>query len=162
MKLKIFLPIAAAVLLLVGAALLAVLMTTPNNNLVQDVTLKDNDVTRESLEFSANGLLPGEARGYTINLKGSSAGSYAVKLEFVEVTDGALKEYVEVTVRCGDQEHTYKLSELLAGTTVEVSCKVKAKETTVIEVIYEIPEEVDNSAQSATADFVINLTAEQV
>ena len=156
------LPIAAVLLLLVGVALMAVLLTTPNNTLVHDVTLDDNQVTHDSLNFSVNGLLPGQERGYTVNLKGTRSGNYAVSLEFVEKNEGALKNYIDVTVRCGENERIYKLSELLGGTTVSITCKVTAAQPTVIQVIYTIPQEVGNDAQNATADFVINLTAEQI
>ena len=159
MKLKIFFPIAAAVLLLVGAGLLAVILLTPNNDFVKDITLKDNDITSETLNFSANGLKPGDEREYTLNINGKSAGSYKLYFDFVESQSGALKDFVNVTLLYGDKGETYALSDLLNGAAVCINCNVGVTSGAVIKVIYSMPIGVGNEAQNATTDFAINLTA---
>ena len=161
MSKKYVLPIAAVMLLIVGVALLITVLTTANDDVVQDITLSANDITRESLEFSANGLMPGDVREYTINLKGKSAGSYNVMLDFGVVEDGALKNFVDVTVQQGDRAHTYKLYELLDGKPVSFNCRIGSMQATVIKVIYSMPAEIGNEAQNASVDFAINLTAEK-
>ena len=158
---KYVLPIATVVLLLVGVAILTVALLTNNNEYVKDITLKGNDVTRESLEFSAGGLKPGDVKEYTINLKGKSAGNYTLNFDFVEMDDGALKNYVDVALQYGGKSYTYKLSELLDGKTVSFNCRVGVSNATVIKVIYSMPLSAGNEAQKATCDFRVNLTAEK-
>ena len=158
---KYVLPVVIAVMLLVGVTIWTVVLLTTDNEFVKDITLKEKDVTRESLEFSANGLKPGDVREYTINLKGKSAGNYTLNLDFVEVDDGALKNYVDVALQYGDKSYTYKLSDLLDGKAVSFNCRIGISSATVIKVIYSMPTDTGNEAQKATCDFRVNLTAEK-
>ncbi|MCH5152453.1 MAG: hypothetical protein J1F68_00625 [Clostridiales bacterium] len=157
---KYVLPIVTVVMLLVGVGLLVTVLLTTDNDLMKDITLNDNDITREKLEFSASGLNPGDVREYTINLKGKSAGTYMLNFDFVEVDNGALKNYVDVALQYGQDCYTYRLSELLEGKTVSFNCRIGAK-TTVIKVIYSMPLDTGNEAQNATTHFTVNLTAEK-
>ena len=160
MKLKIILPIAAVVLLLFGVVLMALTLASPNSSFIKEVTLNDDGVEQE-LEMSANGLIPGDSREYTLNLKGQSTGDYLLNFEFVELNDGALKNFVKVTLQCGDKSDTYNLSDLLGGQVATLKIKTIAKQTTVVKVIYSIPSEVGNEAQNATVDFTVNLSADK-
>lgn len=161
MSKKYVLPLVIVGLLLVGVALLGVTLVTSNDEFVKDITLIESDFTHKSLEFSANGLKPGDVREYTINLKGKSSGNYTLNLDFAEVKEGALKNFVDVTLEQGETHYTYKLCELLEGKTVSFTCKIGVTNATVIKVIYSMPIETGNEAQNATADFAINLTAEK-
>ena len=161
MKLKIFLPIAAVALLLFGVVLLALTVSSPHSELVKDVTLSDTDVTQETLETSANGLIPGDSREYTLNFKGQSSGNYTLKFQFVELNDGALKDSVKVTFVYGDKSDEYDLAYLLKGNIVTLNIKVLPKQATTLKLIYSIPLTVGNEAQNATADFVINLSGDK-
>ena len=160
MRLKYVLPIVAVVLLLVGVAILTTVLLATNDEFVKDVSLKENDITRESLEFSANGLNPGDVREYTINLKGKSAGTYALSFDFVEVGNGALKNFVDVALQYGDKTFNYKLAELLDGKPVSFNCRIGGG-TTVIKVIYSMSQDTGNEAQRTSTDFTVNLTAEK-
>ena len=162
MKLKIILPIAAVVLLLVGVVLMGLTLASPNSSFIKDVTLNDSGTTQETLEMSANGLTPGDVREYTLNFKSQSSGSYMLNFQFVELSDGALKDFVKVTLLCDDSSATYNLSDLLGGEVATLKVKVVSKQNCVVKVIYEIPIEVGNEAQNATADFTVNLTAEKI
>lgn len=159
MRLKYFLPIAAVVMLLLGLAILVAVLPTANDAFAREITLKDNDVTRETLEFSASGLKPGDTKEYTINLKGKSVGNYELSFEFVEVKKGALKNFVDVTLQYGKDSYTYRLYELLEGKTVRFNCRIGAMDATVIKVIYSMSTSVGNEAQNETTDFRVNLTA---
>ena len=161
MKLKIILPIAAVALLLVGVVLLALTLGLPKNEFVKDLTLNDSDVTQENIELSANGLIPGDSREYTLNFKGKATGNYSLSFEFVEVGQGALKDFVDVTLQCGENVYSYKLAQLLDGTSVNFHCRISTQEVTVVKIIYSMSEDVGNGAQNATADFTINITAKK-
>ena len=160
MKLKIILPIVAVALLLFGVVLMALTLASPNSSFIKDVTLNDDGVEQE-LEMSANGLIPGDSREYTLNLKGQSTGDYSLNFAFVVLNDGALKDFVKVTLQCGDKSDTYNLSDLLGGQVATLKIKTIAKQTTVVKVIYSIPSEVGNEAQNATVDFTVNLSADK-
>lgn len=161
MRKKYVLPIVIVALLLVGVALLTMVLSTTNNEFVKNITLNEKDITRESLEFSANGLKPGDVREYTINLKGKSVGIYTLVFDFVEVENGTLKNFVDVAMQYGQESYTFKLSELLEGKTVSFQCRIGVKDSTVVKVIYSMAVDIGNEAQSATTDFAINLTAEK-
>lgn len=165
MKLKIFLPIAAVVLLLAGVVLLALTLASPSNDFIKDVTLNDNGTTQETLEMSANGLIPGDSREYTLNFKGQSTGSYALNFEFVEIRNSFPEDSVKVTFKYGEKEDesaTYDLLDLLGGQVVTLKLKVVAKRATAVRVIYWLPLEVGNDAQNAAVDFVVNLSADKI
>lgn len=122
------------------------------------VNLEKEGVTQEELEFSAGGMVPGESKEYNIQLNAKSAGTYFVTLSF-EGEEGGLSEVLDIAVKCGDYQASYKLSELLNGTTFDFACDVSNKAN--VTVIYTIPVETENEAQGATADFKVLLTAER-
>ena len=162
MKLKYILPIAAVILLIFGVVLMAITLTSSDEEFVKNITLNDKEVTKENIEFSANGLNPGETKQYTINLAGSSSGEYAFTLDFVEQQDGALKDYVDVTVWYGEESQTFKLSELLNGRSINFRYTFDTHGKAVIKIAYSIPIEIGNEAQNVTSDFTVTITVKNI
>lgn len=156
-----FILIAVVAVILAGVVLLAVVMLN-NNDFVKNVTLSENGITHETLEFSANGLHPGDTREYTLNLTSPISDRYIIEFAFEETYDGKLKEYIDVTVKCSGSEgwYEYKLVDLLDGQTLTFNNVVfEADEEVVFTITYTMPLDVGNEAQRATADFYIHLTA---
>lgn len=151
--------IAIVAVILAGVVLLAVVMFN-NNEFIKNITLSEDGVTHETLEFSANGLHPGETRAYTLNLKSVITDRYIISFAFEETKDGELKNYIDVILTYGDEKYECKLADLLDGQTLSFeNVAIEADETAVITITYYMPEDVGNEAQKTTADFDIILTA---
>lgn len=159
MKVKRILLIALALVILLGVVLVALLLAN-NDKIVKNIKLKEDGITKESLEFSANGLHPGDEKEYTINITSSVVGKYSVKFDFIEDKDGLLKSFIDVTLTYGDTSYTYTLAELLDGQTINFVCDV-SNEPAVITVKFVMPIETGNEAQGTYADFFANLTIER-
>lgn len=144
-----------AVAVAAGIVIMCLVLTQDNSI---TVNLEKEGVTQKELEFSAGGMIPGESKEYTIQLNAKSAGTYFITLSF-EGEEGVLNEILDVAVECEEYQASYKLSELLNGTTFEFTCDVSKKADVTIS--YTIPVETENEAQGATADFKVLLTAER-
>lgn len=158
---KYILLAAIAAVMILGVVILAVVIST-GDDFVHNITLAENGRTMQKLEFSVSGLAPGGSREYTLNLKSQVDAHYSIALDFAEQGDGALKNFVDVTILCGEQSHTYSLADLFEGKTTQFDLDIGRGRSAVITITYSMPQSVGNEAQGATADFVINLTAERV
>ena len=159
MKKKYILGIVLIAAIIFGIILLIV-QCSSDKDFVKNVTLSENGVTREELEFSAANLKPGDSRDYILNLKCKTDGKYAIGLAFSEEKDGGLRNYVTVTITYEDFSVAYTLDELFKGRIVELDCNISS-DPAQIHVIFTMPSEVGNEAQGAETDFIVILTAER-
>lgn len=104
-------------------------------------------------------LNPSESKCYEVNLYCAASGSYYISLDYEEVTNGGMKSFIDVTVKCGDVV-VYKgnLGALLdADVQVQFLGELHETEPVVISVCYEMPREIGNEAQSTYAEFDVCL-----
>ena len=158
MKKKIVLATLLVASIILGIVLIFLVRT--GGAAVKDITLKENGVTREDLEFSVSGLYPGVSREYTLNLRANSDAKYSIELEFTETKDGGLQNFIFVTVSCGDFSKEIPLSELFNGRKIDLECAVKSNAPTAILIKFKMPQEVGNEAAGTYCDFRVSLSAE--
>lgn len=141
----------------VAMAFIGVLLwlNLPSNVLVgKDVTLTIHGNTTTTLKAELTELYPGKTESYTINLVGDDAGESYISLAFRKGGDDALKDYITVTVKTQETTTISSLKDLLNGKSISLGQNVQS-----INILYNMPEDVGNEAQGASASFYIDLTA---
>ena len=108
-------------------------------------------------------LNPTEKREYDIHLYCAASGSYYISLDYEELRDGGMKQFVNVTVRCADMViFEGMLTDLLDGdTVVKFEGNLESEDPLTVSVSYEMPEHIGNEAQGTSADFDIRLKIEK-
>ena len=147
-----------AVLIVVGAVLSSHFLTSSINKEIFEITLTEEKT--EAVEFNDLRLLPGEEAKYTVLLTGKATDKYNVEIVFSEKAESPLKDYVYVEITFEKETICSKpLSELLAGEALILSLDLKRNEKKNLEIIYRMPDEIGNEAQSASADFELLITS---
>lgn len=124
-------------------------------DLKENTVIELNGETRKSLRTELMGFYPGIEREYKITLSGEGSENYVVTLDFRgDKNGGALENYLTVTIETKDIKVEKRLKELLDGEELRLD-----KNASEITITYSMPEDTDNGAQGATADFYIELTA---
>ena len=124
------------------------------------ITLDSETSTERTLSYSANGLIPGDEREYSVNIKVPAGGKYTLSLDFEETRDRGLKEFINVDLDWEGATYSATLSALLASEPVIFSVDIGGAKTTVLKIKYSMPSSVGNEAKNATCDFDIKLKAD--
>ena len=153
--------IVALLMIAMMAVMLIVLIEKAHEDFPKDITVDSDGETESILPVRDLTLHPTESREYNVNLFCLASGSYYIYLDYGETVDGGLKEFVDVTVSCGD-DIIYEggLAELLDTDIVldfEGELRSKDEPPLVLSFKYEMPAAVGNEAQGTYSDFDINL-----
>lgn len=117
--------------------------------------------TTKSIRFEELHLRPGESCEYTLSLSSEYEQAYRLSVCF-EDQDPALtlKNYAYVRMETdGEVLCDDRLSEMFEGETIELMLDFTDGETNDIKIIYYMPEDVGNEAQSTEANFKLFVTA---
>ena len=153
--------IVCSVLTLVGIILIWFFIATPDKNNVIDVNI-DTKGSSESIEFESLDLIPGRSVEYTVKLHGEITEDCDITLDFEDENKKlTLKNYVYAKIIVGEEivcdellSNLFEMKEEL-----KLSSKLDRKGTYDISIIYYMPDTVGNEAQSAEADFKLNIAA---
>lgn len=150
----------AAVLIVIGVILMHFMLDAFRTGSVINVYLKDGKT--EIVEFKDLALVPGQSREYELTMTGSPAKRYNVKLDFVENTDGKLKNFVYVKIISGTK---VICDQLLADAMVDEQLVLPVdfgeNAYTDLTLIYYLPVEVGNEAKNAEAKFSLLFIANE-
>ena len=151
--------IVSLLLLAVMAVVLITFLTKAKEDFPKNITVDGDGVTESILPVRDLQLNPTESKEYSVNLVCDASGSYLITLDYVEKVDGGMKQFVDVTVTCGDIVlYNGSLSTLLdTDTVLEMEGVLEAEDPLTLTFRYEMPESVGNEAQATHSDFDINL-----
>lgn len=153
--------IVALLVLVMMAVMLIVLIEKAHEDFPKDITVDSDGEIESILPVRDLRLNPTESKGYNVNLFCLASGSYYVFLDYQEKEDGGMKEFVDVTVTCGDLTvYSGTLAELLDGDMIlefEGELRSKDKPPLVLSFEYEMPGSVGNEAQGTYSDFDIEI-----
>ena len=125
-----------------------------------NITVTENGVTESVMKVKDLTLTPGAQRDYHVNLICDATGGYHFFIDYEEVYDGGMKDFVNVRIMFGEQEVYYgRLKTLLdEGEIPTFDGILDHADPLVLSFYYEMPIETGNEAQGTCADFDIIIT----
>lgn len=160
-KLGYFLTILICTLIVVGVIFTFYTLST-KGDLEKEIVINSDGKAHDVLEVNSMKLFPSEKKLYDIGLTSKLEGTFHVRLDFNEIEDGGMKEFVDVVIKVGEEEiFEGKLSYLLGDYVVEFDSLIKKTSLTIIEIEYSMSEEVSNEAKNTFSSFNIDLTIER-
>lgn len=122
---------------------------------------KGGEVSREYVVTNL-ALYPGNQEVTELNVKSKLSGNFEVTLEFREINDGALKNFVTVEVLFDGEVKVIKnLCELFDGNKITFDCNISSSSRSNLKIIYKMPIETGDTAQDTTASFNVGLKIEK-
>ena len=123
------------------------------------VTVRENGVTESVLKVKELTLTPGAVRDYHVNLVCDATGMYHIYVDYEEIHNGGMKDFVDVRIMFGEQViYDGCLKSLLDGEIVAFDGELDHAEPLVLSFYYEMPIETGNEAKGTSCDFDIVLT----
>jgi hypothetical protein len=151
--------ITAFVLLGILAFSLAIFIQWAHESFADGITVSENGVTESVLKVRDLRLNPTESKEYSVKLICEATGSYLITLDYNETSDGGMKRFVNVKVKCGG-EVVYEgpLAPLLdSDYAIEFEGELDSEEPLPICITYDMPRDVGNEAQGTFSDFDVTL-----
>lgn len=104
-------------------------------------------------------LHPNESKSYTVEVAPEFGGEFEISINYLEIEDGGLKEFVNVSVAIdGKEVETCSLKNLLEGKSNIVLLQTfDEKQPLKLTVTYIMPYEVGNEAKGAFANFNVTV-----
>ena len=150
--------IVLSVFILIGIFLMIYVPSTDDDRNVIKVKLEVGNT--EAIEFEDLNLIPAQETEYTVVLKKISANKYDLLIEFCEIEDKNLKNFAYVKIESNGKIICDELlKDAFESGGIVVPVNFREGTNTEFRVVYYMPEEVGNEAQSAAAKFMLNLTA---
>ena len=147
-------------LLLLGlmSVMLIVFLIKAHEDFPHNITVSADGKTETVLEVRQLRLSPTEKKEYSVNLVCDASGSYHIYLDFLEIADGGMKDFVNVTVKCaGFTVYEGDLKSLLDGEVVTFDGVLESDDPLAVTICYEMPYEIGNEAQGTSADFDVRV-----
>lgn len=147
-----------SVLIIIGISLMLWSILTNDERNAIKISLDIGD--SKPIKFEAFSLIPGDECEYSVKLQRSRAERFDLSLDFVEIGDGALKDYARVKIIAKDD---VVYDELLANTLenerILFSVDFGEDKNTELRIVYYLPLDVGNEVKNAEAQFELVLTA---
>ena len=155
--------IAAMVLLCLIAIMLIVFLHRAHENFDDAVTVKANGVTESVFKVRDLTLTPTDVKEYDVNLYCEATGDYKISLDYREIHDGGMKDYVRVQIIFGEEViYDGWLSDIIdKDIIVDFVGELHETDPLTLTFRYEMPRNIGNEAQGTSADFDIVLTAKK-
>ena len=155
--------ITAMVLLCIMATLLIFFIYNADQKFEGSIMVKENGITETLIPVRDLVLSPGVSKDYDVKLICDASGSYHVRIDFREKTDGGMKEFVDVVVEFdGKEVYSGRLTELIdEGFVIETEHELKAKDPVNVTFRYTMPLETGNEAQGTYAYFDVHIAIEK-
>ncbi|MBR3804174.1 MAG: hypothetical protein IKJ14_02350 [Clostridia bacterium] len=123
------------------------------------VKIDGSGYAEKEIEVRNLQLHPNESKSYTIEVAPEFGGDYEISINYQEIKDGGLKEFVTVSFSVdGKQVQSSSLKNLLDGkSSIVILQNFSEDKPLKLTVTYIMPYEVGNEAQGAYADFDVTL-----
>lgn len=150
--------IVLSAVILLGVALTVGVLTMDKS--VIKVELDDGEA--QQIRFKDLSLLPGQSSEYTLSFSDEYSRRYEAKLCFSPVDTGNhLADYVYVCIKQGDETlYDQLLADFFEQGEFSIAIDFTEGKDTDVKLFYYLPETVGNEAQNATADFTLDVTAD--
>ncbi len=147
-----------SVLILVGVSLMLWMYETEDERNVIEIDIEDGG--RHPVQFENLSLYPGQQCEYGIRVKNDNGDKFDLSLDFAELRESPLKNFLRVKIVTND---TVVYDELLADAFVDeplvLPVDFTESKNIVLRIIYSLPEDVGNEAKNAEALFELIITA---
>ena len=155
--------IVAMLLLSTMATILIAFIIDVHDKFDERIKVRADGVTESVMAVRDLHLNPTESKEYTVDLVCEASGSYHIYFDYAEETDGGMKEFVKVTVSCGETVmYEGSLKELLdTDTVIYFEAILEADDPVPVTVRYEMPRDVGNEAQGTFAGFDVHIKVEK-
>ena len=155
--------IVAFCLLGIMDTMLIVFLHEKNEDFDNELSITIDGNTEGIMQVRDLQLVPGQSEEYYFTLIGQVSGTFDITLEYLELEDGGLGPFVDVTVTTGtEQIHFGKLEALLnKEDAILFQHDFAPDEILVIVVKYTMPIETGNEAQLTYSDFNLKLLVEK-
>lgn len=149
----------ALCLLAIVSSLLVMFIGNTHEEFEQNITVNQDGQTDSVVAIRNLTLNPNESKQYSVNLVCDLSGSYIVDIDFIEIDDGGMKQYVQTVVRrdgiiifSGGLDELLNTDKILSFESV-----LNGRNPVVLTFEYIMPYEVGNDAQGTTSDFDVNI-----
>ena len=149
--------IVALLLLAALSVTIIVFLTDAHEEFPESITVSEDGVTEKIGKVRDLKLIPTASKEYSVDFFCAASGVYEFDVEYREIEDGGMKDFVLVTISF-DDEVIYEgtLAALLdTDTVVEFDGDLHETEPTTVNFSYEMPYETGNEAQGTWSDFNI-------
>jgi hypothetical protein len=125
----------------------------------EKVVIRNEGEIIKTIEVSNLSLVPSESKVYEIELVSIHEGKFFVTLDYEELENGGLSEFVSVIIKLDDGNEYYRgyLKDLFDDEILLNMC-FEANVSQKITITYLMPIEVGNEAMHTYSDFNINIT----
>lgn len=115
----------------------------------------------ETVPFEKLGLVPGDSVTYDLYLSTSDGPTKTIYLEFYEIQDSPLKDFVRVRILVNDEEICDELlGDLMDSGKIDFNMDLSVGDECKVTLVYYMPTEVGNEAANAEAWFDLCITAQ--
>jgi len=149
--------IVALLVICAMAVTLAVFLYDAHDKFDDSIVVSGEGVTEQIVSVRDLALVPTEKKEYSVDFFCAASGVYEFDVEYREIEDGGMKDFVLVTISF-DDEVIYEgtLAALLdTDTVVEFDGDLHETKPTTVNFSYEMPYETGNEAQGTWSDFNI-------
>ena len=147
-----------SVLILIGIILMR---CTPNRLTTEGGMIKVflSDGKTQIIEFENLSLVPGEECEYIVVLENTVAEQCYVNLDFREIEEKTLKQFVHVKIVSeGEVICDELLADIFQHETISLPVNFSEKQNTELKIIYFMPADVGNEAKNAESVFELRIT----
>ncbi len=128
----------------------------------KQIVIESEGVTVDNMQIERLCLHPGDSVDYKVILKSKVSGGYSVTIDFDEIEDGGLKNFIIISIKDGETlVYNKGLDEALSGDDVVFECDIKANEDYVLDIKYLMPIESGNDAMNTRTSFNIEFTIQR-
>lgn len=125
--------------------------------ITSNYTLHNNVINVDELDIK-----PGNEEVINIDLSCNIRGTYKVLLNFIETSDGTLKDYLVVTIKEGSNTILKEpLKDVLGRSDIYIKDNFCKGESINFVIIYTLPEDIGNEAQGISTTFDIEIIIKQ-
>ena len=152
--------VVGSLLIITGIVLILLITSTSDDPGVFKVDV--DDAKPQAVSFSNFDLVPGSSCEYEIKFNGDRASKYSISLDFHELEDKPLKNFLFVKIVSGDETIVYDrlLAEAFNDNDLVLPVDFDNGVNTELKIVYYLPIEVGNEAKNADANFELIFVAE--
>lgn len=147
--------ICSCLLTLVAIAVL-VFIVVIQSTFTDKIVIRSNKEIHKIVEVADLKLIPTESKEYEIELNSYTSGDFKITLDYNELKDGGMKDFVDVKIIIEEKTiYEGKLTELFENN-VSYNLRVESGYSSKILIIYSMAESVGSEAENTYADFEID------
>ena len=156
--------IAMSIMIVVGIILSTVLYYVNRKTSSENFTviLKEDTLTAAPFSVALTGMRPGEPEEYTVLLKAEKEAERKIYMEFREIENKGLPQFVEIEIFAnGESVAKMPMEDIFEAEPVCFTCRASMKEPVQIKIVYLMSQDVGNEAMGTSSKFEIKISSDQ-